>query len=199
MTALTVLSGNNKNEGFLQQNTLRRQLALLGAFCLFLSAVEYMIPKPLPFLRIGLANLPIMLACDIFPFSSFMILVCIKIFGQALVTGTLFSYVFLFSLTGTLLSALVMFSLRRTLGHDRTQQSSPRITFIGIGTAGAVISNISQLALAYVFIFRENVRYIAPPFLAVGLVTGIALGVFCEVFAGRSLWYKKHCGTEKAE
>jgi len=159
----------------------RKNLAMLGALCLFLSAVEYMIPKPLPFMRIGLANLPLMLALDIFPLPSFLVLVCIKIFGQALITGTLFSYVFLFSLTGTFLSAFLMFFLRRAFKE--------RITFTGIGTAGAFVSNLSQLALAHVFIFRENVRYIAPAFLAAGLVTGIALGIFCEIFTRSSKWF----------
>jgi len=167
------------------QSPGRKNLALLAACCLFLSAVEYMLPKPLPFMRIGLANLPVMLALDIFPLPSFLVLICIKVFGQALITGTLFSYIFLFSMTGTFLSALIMFLLRRAFGNER-------ITFVGIGTAGAMVSNFSQLALAHVFIFRENVRYIAPPFLAVGLVTGIVLGVFCEVFSRRSQWYRIH-------
>ncbi|MDR1839667.1 MAG: Gx transporter family protein [Treponema sp.] len=163
----------------------RKNLALLGAFCLFLSAIEYMIPKPLPFMRIGLANLPLMLALDIFPLKAFLVLVCVKVFGQALITGTLFSYVFLFSLAGTFFSALLMYALRRIFGRDR-------ITFIGIGAAGAMVSNAAQLALAHVFIFRENVRYITPPFLAAGLVTGIVLGIFCETFIRRSQWYRIH-------
>ena len=160
----------------------KKNLALLGACCLFLSAVEYMIPKPLPFMRIGLANLPLMLAIDIFPFKSFLVLVCIKIFGQALITGTLFSYVFLFSLSGTFSSALLMYALRRALGNER-------ITFIGVGTAGAFVSALSQTALGWFLVFRENTRYIAPLFLGTGLVTGIALGVFCEMFIRRSKWY----------
>ena len=160
----------------------RKTLALLGAFCLFLSTVEYMIPKPLPFMRIGIANLPLMLALDIFPFPMFLVLVGIKILGQALITGTLFSYIFLFSLTGTVLSAVSMYALRRLLGPGR-------ISFIGIGTAGAMVSNVSQLALAKFFLFGNIARYIAPPFLAAGLITGIALGAFCEAFTRRSQWY----------
>jgi len=162
----------------------KKNIAMLGAFCLFLSAVEYMLPRPLPFIRIGLANLPLMIALDILPFPSFLILVCIKIFGQALITGTLFSYIFLFSLAGTFTSAMLMFALRRIFGN--------RITFIGIGTAGAMVSNVSQLAFAWLFIFRQSVRYIAPPFLAVGLVTGILLGIFCEAFIRRSQYYSAH-------
>jgi len=171
---------------------ISQKIALLGAFCLFLSAVEYMIPKPLPFLRIGLANLPLMMALDILPFPAFLVLICIKITGQALITGTLFSYIFLFSLTGTFLSALVMYLLRKIFGRKR-------ISMIGIGTAGAFISNISQLALAHVFIFQENTRYIAPPFLAAGILTGIVLGVFCEVFKKRSAWFKEQLSENKEQ
>jgi len=170
---LTAESGNIKT---------RKDIALLGAFCLFLSTIEYVIPKPLPFLRIGITNLPIMLALDIFPFKTFLVLIAIKVFGQALITGTLFSYIFLFSLTGTLLSALSMYGLRRLLGRNR-------ISFIGIGVLGAMMSNVSQLGLAWVFIFGNSVHFISPPFLAVGLVTGAALGVFCELFTRRSQWY----------
>jgi len=169
----------------------RKNLAMLGALCLFLSAVEYMIPKPLPFLRIGIANMPLMLALDIFPFHTFLVLVCIKVMGHALITGTLFSYIFLFSLAGTFLSAMLMFALRRMFGKKH-------ITFIGIGTAGAVVSNLSQLALAHFFVFKGNVRYIAPPFLLTGLVTGIALGVFCEAFIRVSKWYRLGVENEQA-
>jgi len=176
------MSTLGKTGGVLDDPITRKTLALLGAFCLFLSTIEYMIPKPLPFMRIGLANLPLMLALDIFPFPTFLILVGIKVLGQALITGTLFSYVFLFSLAGTSLAALSMYGLRRLLG-------TRRVTFVGVGTAGAMMSNISQLALAWVFLFRGSVKYIAPPFLAAGLITGIVLGLFCEMFASRSKWY----------
>jgi heptaprenyl diphosphate synthase len=136
----------------------------------------------MPFMRIGIANLPLMLALDIFPFPVFLVLVAIKVLGQALITGTLFSYVFLLSLAGTVLSAVSMYALRRLLGQKQ-------ISFIGVGTAGAMVSNIAQLALARFFILGNSVRFIAPPFLAAGLVTGIALGLFCEMFTRRSLWY----------
>ena len=161
----------------------RKTVAILGAFCLFLSTIEYMIPKPLPFMRLGIANLPIMLALDIFPLNTFLTLVAVKIVGQALITGTLFSYVFLFSLAGTSLSALSMYGLRRFTGRNQ-------VSFIGVGTMGAMISNISQLCLAWVFIFRNSVWYVTPIFLSAGVVTGVALGIFCELFTRRSKWYE---------
>ena len=184
MTAdiLTARPGNAPGAGSLKNPDVRKNLALLGAFCLFLSTIEFMIPKPMPFMRIGIANLPLMLALDIFPFHTFLVLVGIKVIGQALITGTLFSYIFLFSLAGTGLAALSMYGLRRFLGANR-------VSFIGVGTLGAMMSNVSQMALAWIFLFGKSARFIAPPFFAAGLVTGIALGIFCEVFTRRSQWY----------
>jgi heptaprenyl diphosphate synthase len=169
----------------------QKTAALLGAFCLFLSTIEYLIPKPLPFARIGLANLPLILAVDIFPFPSFLVLVSLKALGQALVTGTLFSYVFLFSLAGTAASALAMYGLRRLLGKKL-------IGFTGLSVVGALLSNGIQLVLARFFVFGAAVRYIAPPFLAMGLITAFALGVFCEYFAARSRWYAACTGRAPA-
>jgi heptaprenyl diphosphate synthase len=179
---LTPPLGNASDSESLRNPVTRKNIALLGAFCFFLSTIEYMIPKPMPFMRIGIANLPLMLALDIFPFQSFLVLVAIKVLGQALLTGTLFSYIFLFSIAGTSLAAVSMYALRRLLG-------SGRISFIGVGAAGAMMSNISQLSLAWFFIFKNNVRYIATPFLVSGLITGIVLGIFCELFIRRSTWY----------
>jgi heptaprenyl diphosphate synthase len=163
----------------------QKTVALLGAFCLFLSTIEYMIPKPMPFMRLGIANLPLLLALDMFTFKAYLLLLMIKIIGQALVTGTLFSYIFLFSLAGSAASALIMFGMRKSLGQKR-------ISFIGVSVAGAVISNLVQIFLARLFVFGSSVKYIVPPFLAAGIITGIALGVFCEYFTQQSRWYKAH-------
>ena len=163
----------------------RRTLVLLGSLCLFLSAVEYLIPKPFPFMRIGLANLPLLLALDIFCCSQFFLLVLIKVLGQGIISGSLFSYVFLFSAAGTFSSALIMFVMRHVTG-------SKQGSFAGVGCAGAMISNGVQLMLAWYFVFGAGIRFLVPPFLASGLVTGTGIGLFCEFFCHRSRWYAKH-------
>jgi heptaprenyl diphosphate synthase len=113
----------------------------------------------------------------------------IKIIGQALVTGTLFSYIFLFSLAGSAVSALIMFALRKQFG-------SKRISFIGVSVAGALVSNLMQILLARLFVFGSSVKFIIPPFLLAGIVTGIALGVFCELFTAKSIWYASNLISE---
>ena len=171
---------------------VRKTAALLGAFCLFLSSIEYLIPKPLPFMRLGIANLPIMLALDILPFPVFARLVGIKVFGQALITGTLFSSVFLFSLAGSVISAFAQFLLRRLV--------DPKLLgFAGIGVAGGLLSNLTQLALAQVFVLGASIRYIIATFLAAGVITGFILGLFCASFASRSQWYLSRCRRPEAQ
>lgn len=156
-------------------------VATLCALCFFLSTLEFAIPKPLPFLRIGLANLPLMLSIDLLPFPSFCLLVLLKVIGQGIVGGTLFSYIFLFSAAGTVSSAIAMLALKKAFPRS--------ISYVGISVAGAFASNAAQLLLARWFIFGPGSWYIAPPFFAVGTVTGAVLGAFANRFASRSRWY----------
>ncbi len=161
--------------------TDRRDLvAFLGALCLFLSAIEYMIPKPIPFLRVGIANLPILVSLDLLPFASLLLVICLKVLGQGLIGGTLISYVFLFSAAGSFTSGLTMFAARRLFGR--------RISLVGVGVLGALLGNLAQVLLARLLIFGEGAWLIAPPFLAVGTVTATVLGLFADRFTARSRW-----------
>ena len=158
-----------------------RLISLFGALCAFLAAVEYLFPKPLPFLRLGLSNIPLMLAL-FFDARSFFTLLAVKIVSAALLSGSLFSYIFLLSAAGGLSSGLVMFALHRLLGERR-------IHFAGLGVCGALVSNLAQLALARYVILGTGALILAPPFIAVGLVSGFFLGVFCSAFSAGSQWY----------
>jgi len=182
--------------GHLRQDIYDRRntLALLGALCFFLSAIEYLIPKPLPFMRIGLANMPLLLALNILGSKDFFLLVLLKLIGQGLIGGTFLSFVFLFSIGGTFTSAAAMYALSRLFSFGRGPGKG-YLGFAGIGCAGAMVSNGVQLLLARYMVFGEAVRYIAPPFLAAGFVTGISLGIICEHFCRRSLWYTSRTGN----
>jgi heptaprenyl diphosphate synthase len=154
---------------------------------MFLSAVEYMIPKPIPFLRVGIANLPVLICLDLLPVPFLLLVVVLKVIGQGLVGGTLFSYVFLFSAAGSFSSTLAMLLFRRLFGA--------RISLVGIGVIGALFGNTAQIVLARFLIFGEGAWLIAPPFLAIGTITAALLGAFAERFAARSAWLAGIRGT----
>ncbi|MDR2515968.1 MAG: Gx transporter family protein [Spirochaetaceae bacterium] len=168
----------------------RAAAALFGALSFFLAAIELLVPKPLPFMRLGLANVPLMLAIDLVTFKTFMLVAAVKVAGQALITGTLFSYVFLFSLAGTFVSAFAMYGARRFCRG--------LLGFTGTGVLGAVMSNTAQLFLARFFVFGNGVWAVVPPFLGMALVTGSLLGFSCELFTQKSRWYaERFCAGEK--
>lgn len=158
-------------------------IPFLAAMCFFLSAVEYAVPKPLPFMRIGFANLPIIFALFKLPACDVAFLVLLKVAGQGIISGTLFSYVFVFSAAGSISSALCMFAAKRLGGK--------RITAVGIGLAGALGNNCAQIAVARILLFGESTRYIAPLLLASGLASGLALGIFARIFMQKSAWFSE--------
>jgi len=155
-------------------------IALMGALCLFFSTLEYLIPKPFPFFRLGLANLPILLSLSIFTPVDVLLLVALKVIGQGLVNGTLASYVFLFSAAGSLASVAVMLVVHRFGGRW--------VTLIGVSVFGALASNFVQITLSVTFIFGDAAWVIAPLFVGIGVTSGFIVGLIAERFRTRSRW-----------
>ncbi len=151
-----------------------RKIAFVAAATLLLSTLEYLIPKPLPFLRLGLANLPILLVLDIFTFKSFFILLLLKSIGQGFVTGTLFSYLFFISLAGTVSSGLVMKGTKSLF--------KSRVSLVGCSILGALASNLSQLGVASLLIYGATIWVAAPLMLGLGLISSIILGFLAEQY-----------------
>ncbi len=150
---------------------------------MFLSTIELMIPKPVPFLRVGIANLPILLGLEILSPAETLLVVFLKVLGQGLVGGTLISYVFLFSAAGSFASALAMMGTKALL---RT-----RVTLLGTSVTGALAGNVMQVVLARLLIFGPGAWLIAPPVLALGPVTSTLLGIFAERLSRVSVWMRK--------
>ena len=154
--------------------------SFLGGLCLFLSTIEYLFPRPVPFMRLGLANLPILFSLRLLPFPYIMLLVLLKIIGQGLISGTLVSYVFLFSAAGSFTSAIIMFMVFKI--------PSNFISLIGVSVLGALAGNVIQLILSVKFIFGESAWVIAPLFLAIGTVSSFLIGLFAKKFMEKSNW-----------
>ncbi|MGN0756359.1 Gx transporter family protein [uncultured Treponema sp.] len=159
------------------------KIAFFSALCFFLSAVEYAVPKPLPFFKIGFANLPILISLSVLKKKETLLLVFLKIFLQAVVSGTLFSYVFIFSFAGSVASGLSMM-----LAYFIFRS---KISFIGVSICGGLANNVAQIFLAGIFIFGSNVKFIAPPMLSVSFCTSLALGIFAEKFCRKSVWFNE--------
>lgn len=176
-------------------NCTQKKLTFLTALCLFFSAVEFAIPKPVPFLRLGLANLAIILSFFMLKPWQSIVLIALKVFVQNLISGTLFSYTILFSVAGSFASGLAMLALFKLL-YDCPK---PKISLVGICLAGSLFNCLAQLSVSYILLFAQNTKYIAPVFLGLSFITGLLLGLFAEVFVKKSRWFKMVTESEAAE
>ena len=160
-----------------------KELPLFAGLCFFLSLIDVMIPKPVVFFRLGLANLAIMLAMDVLSARSFFFLLLVKVLGQAMLSGTIFSYVIIFSLIGTFSSGSIIYFLNflRKKGW---------ISFVGISMLGAFVSNVSQWLFARFVLFGEGAWYILPPMMLLSLITSLLIGLFANNFYLSSIWYE---------
>ena len=150
---------------------------------MFFAAIEFLFPKPIPFMRLGLANTPLILALQVFNFKEMMILTLIKVVGQGIINGTLASYVFLFSIAGSFASVLTMYFLKSRL--------KDKVSCIGLSIAGAALSNLVQTSLSLAIVFEKEAWMIIPYFLGIGMISSIIIGIFAERISRKSLWFKE--------
>lgn len=155
---------------------------MLAALALMLSSIEYIIPKPVPFLRLGLANLPVLIALGLLPPGRVFLLVLLKVSGQALIQGNFLSIALLFSAAGSFSSAAVMLAAKKLGGRH--------VSLMGISILGALASNIIQILLARLLVFGSYAWLIAPLFLLLGLASSTVLGLVAESYWRRSRWLR---------
>ena len=157
-------------------------VAFFGALSLFFATLEYLFPKPIPFFRLGLSNLPLLVSLGFFNFREQLLLLLLKVVGTGIVNGTLASHVFLFSSGATLASFIVMYGLYRLVPRRH-------LTLTGISLAGALASNAVQIALAMGIVYGSAAGVVAPWYFGLGTFTGLAMGWGAEAFIRHSKWY----------
>lgn len=160
--------------------------AYLAALCLMCASFEFLIPKPVPFIRLGLANIPILLALPLLQSKYYFLLLALKAFGQALINGTLVSHLFIFSLSGTVTSGLIMLFIWRLI----EKRANPSVSFIGISIIGGLCSNAAQIAVASLILFGPLVKPLIIPILATGLIASAITGWIATWFSASSQWYR---------
>lgn len=158
-------------------------ISILGGLALFLSLIEHVIPKPIPFIRIGLANIPILISLILLTPKETIYLILIKSIGSSLITGTIFSWIFLYSLSGSLISGTVMLIFFKLL--------QSRVSMIGISILGALSNNLVQIFLATLFL-GSGAKYLGIPILIIGFISGIAIGQLSNSFITKSIWIRSH-------
>jgi len=151
------------------------RIALLSAYAVALHAFESLLPTPIPWLRLGLANIITLVTLLLYGFRAAMVVTLIRVILASLFIGTFLGPAFILSLGGGITSTLAMGLILSV---------TPRLfSTIGLSLIGALFHNIAQLVLAYIlFIQRiEAILLISPFIILIGALTGTVNGVISDL------------------
>lgn len=149
------------------QPQYKKKAAYLGALSLFFGVIELFVPKILPFFRLGLANIPILLALDM-PLKPFLMLLLLKGIGNSYIAGNLFSFFSIISISQSLVSGLAMYSINKAKPNR-----------YAISAFGALASTITQITLAMLYV-GEGVLSFMPLMLCLSLASSILVAFASE-------------------
>ena len=145
-------------------------IPLLTAAGAVVFVFESLIPQPLPWARLGLSNIVVLLALYYYGFREALAVSWLRVLVGGLFTGGLFSPAFIFGMTGGFFSAVVMAGARKT--------GKSRFSPIGISILGAAAHSVGQLAAAYLlFIGHKAIWNLLPYMLLTSIFTGGVVGV----------------------
>lgn len=149
---------------------MKSRVAYFGVFtalALIFSYVETLIPINfgIPGIKLGLANLIIIIALYKMRVKEAYVLSVVRIVLAGFMFGNLFSI--FYSLAGGILSLSVMTLLKKT----------DKFSLFGISMAGGVFHNVGQLIVAILVMENLNIAYYMPVLLISGLITGFLIGL----------------------
>ncbi len=140
---------------------------LMTALAVLMGYVEMLIPMPIPVpgVKLGLANVVIVITLYFMGSRTAFTLSMIRIVLSALLFAGFAG--FLYSLAGGILSFLAMAALKKT-----------RLCGIsGVSVAGAVCHNIGQLVTACLVVENSRLLSYLPVLLVSGVITGLLIGI----------------------
>lgn len=153
------------------------KMGLLLALGMILSYVEALFPiaPSMPGVKIGLANMLVVLLLYSYGWKYGIIYQLSRILLTAMLFGNVFSCVY--SLAGAALSMAVMIGLKK----------SDFLDMAGVSMAGGIAHNIGQLLIAYFIVQNTAIGWYMPILLITGAVSGYVIGFISEILLKRKL------------
>lgn len=149
----------------------RRQvfLALFVAIAVTMHALETLLPTPVPWLRLGLANIMTLAALYLYDGRAAWTVCLARVGLGALLLGRLFSPGFWLALSGTILATTIMLVANRIAGR--------KLSPVGISALGAAGHALGQVLTARLLIIQHPAIWqVFPLFLCFTVFAGILTG-----------------------
>lgn len=145
-------------------------LSTLIALSLALSIIEsfYFPSLIIPGIKLGLANIVILLVLYLFGFKEAMFVSLLRVFITSLLIGNIFQIGFCMSMVGAIFSLLVMFILKAIF---------KKISVVTVSIFGSLFHIIGQIVVAIIFLENFYIIYYFPLIAIIAIVTGLCIGV----------------------
>ena len=145
------------------------RLAGLIVLGLLLFLFEAFIPRPLPWLKFGLANVASLIALYWLGWREAIVVSVFRILVGAFFTGNLLTPGFFLSASGGAAALLGMILLKEV----------GCFSIVAVSICGAILHNLAQLTLAAEWLFSNKVLWHLLPYLMIiGGITGLVIGLF---------------------
>lgn len=152
-------------------------LAMLLSMAIVLSIVESFIPVFVPGVKLGLANVIILIMLYEFRVSEAFAVEVLRIVLAGLLRGTLLSPAFFMSLSGGILSFAVMLVFSKVR----------LFSIIGVSVLGSVSHCGGQILAAMWIMSADAVVYYLPFIAVLSVMTGILSGIIAKLYLRRSI------------
>jgi len=156
--------------------TARRvsRLGLLAACAVAVYVFEALVPMPVPWARIGLSNVVIVVSLFAYGFESALIVNLVRIVAGNLLLGLVASPAFLFSAAGSTAGLLAMGAVRWKL--------VPPLSIVGTSMIGAVANNAVQI---WIFSAMFSASAARSSLVGVFVLLGAGVGCVTGIIAAR--------------
>ncbi len=176
----------------LEQVRRRVFLALFVALAVALHTVEVLLPNPLPWFRLGLANILALTALFSYGIQALWVVSIARILIGSLLLGSLFSPGFLLSLGGGLAANTLM-----SVGYKLWQN---KIGPVGVSVLGALGHVTGQLLIAWLVVIRHpSIWMLLPFFLLFALISGIVNGLAADYLLASLYKHPAFAGLKKKQ
>lgn len=176
MSSQAKIKGDDTSRSSYALRTKRLALsAILAAMAMILSYIEALIqlPVPVPGIKLGLANLIVIIAIYKLGFKYAFIINCVRIITSGLLFTGLFGVIY--SMAGGILSILVMYLLYKCKIFG----------MVGISMAGGVAHNFGQLVTACIIMSNMRLMSYFAILLFSGMISGILIGIVAYLVSGK--------------
>lgn len=151
------------------------RLSGLLALAVVLGYLENLMPLfngTVPGLKIGLANVIILMILYIYGAKEALMVSILRVFLVSLISSGIFSVPFFFSLGGALASILIMVLAKRYT----------KLSILGISVLGSIFHSMGQIIMAIILLQMPSLVNYLPWLIAFSIPTGIFVGVLARYF-----------------